>query len=128
MIGPSLGMADDDGAGAGIGQHFGGEITGMGARGLGMAILGADRDFRALRPLRKASDQARRRADQEIGLGRHAGCSFAHRIKLGLGGLEAVHFPVACDQRPDGVGHVDFSPLLGAHPLAEARRQFQIPG
>ena len=31
MIGAPLGMADNDGAGAGIRQHFGREVAGMGA-------------------------------------------------------------------------------------------------
>jgi hypothetical protein len=35
MIGAPLGMADDDRAGAGIRQHFGGDIAGMGAGVLG---------------------------------------------------------------------------------------------
>ena len=44
VIGAPLGMADNDGAGAGIRQHFGRNIAGMGAGGLGMAILRADRE------------------------------------------------------------------------------------
>ena len=31
-----------------------------------------------------------------------------HRFKFGQGGFQAVHFPVAGDQRPDGVGHVNY--------------------
>ena len=44
VIGAPLGMADNDGAGAGIRQHFGRNIAGMGARGLGVTILRADRE------------------------------------------------------------------------------------
>ena len=44
VIGAPLGMADNDGAGAGIRQHFGRDIAGMGARRLGVAILRADRE------------------------------------------------------------------------------------
>ena len=32
-------------------------------------------------------------------------CAGAHRLEFGDGSLEAVHFPVAGNQRPDGVGH-----------------------
>src|SRR4029078_7040764 len=45
MVGTPFRMPDDDGAGAGIRQHFSREIAGMGARGLCMAILGADAEF-----------------------------------------------------------------------------------
>ena len=45
MVGAPLGMPDDDGAGAGIRQHFRREIAGMGARRLRMAILGPDGEF-----------------------------------------------------------------------------------
>ena len=72
MVGAPLGMADDDGAGAGIGQHFGGNIAGMGAGGLGMAILRRrPRAFDAARLVGESRDQGRRRADQQIGLGGH---------------------------------------------------------
>ena len=42
MIGAPLGMADDDGCGAGIRQHFRRNIAGVRAGGLGMAILRPD--------------------------------------------------------------------------------------
>ena len=54
VIGAALGMADDDGGGAGIGQHLGGDIAGMGAGGERMAILRAEQDG--------ASGQRRQRA------------------------------------------------------------------
>ncbi len=44
-----LGMTDNDGVGAGIGQLFSRDIAGMGAGGLGVAILRADRHRRAAR-------------------------------------------------------------------------------
>ena len=43
MIGAALGMADNDRAGAGVRQHLGRKVAGMGARRLGVAILGPDR-------------------------------------------------------------------------------------
>ena len=49
MVGAPLGMADDHRHGAGILEHFGGDIAGMGAGRLGMAILPADRHRGAAR-------------------------------------------------------------------------------
>ena len=69
MIGAPLGMADNDGAGAGIRQHFGRKIAGMGARRLGVAILRADRQaslsraaFSAKAAIRVAGGQTSRSA------------------------------------------------------------------
>ena len=109
MIGAALRMADDDRGGAGIRQHFGREVAGMGARDLGMAILGTDRQrFGSACSIGEAGDQGRRRANQEIGLGSDARGAGTHRVEFGDGGLEAVHFPVAGNHRPDGVGHMTF--------------------
>ena len=74
-----------------------------------MAILRADRE--RLEPSRlvgKGRDQGGRRANQEIGLGGDLGGAREHGLEFAHGGLEAVHFPVAGDQRPDGVGHGGF--------------------
>ena len=40
-VGAALGVADDDGLGAGVGQHLGGEIAGVGACSGGVAVLPA---------------------------------------------------------------------------------------
>ena len=39
VVGPPLGVADDDELAAGIGDHLGGNVAGMGARGCRMAVL-----------------------------------------------------------------------------------------
>ena len=68
VIGAPLGMADNDRAGAGIRQHFGGKIAGMGARRLGVTILRADckvlapRAFSAKAAIRVAGGQTSRSA------------------------------------------------------------------
>ena len=68
VVGAALGMADDDGGGAGIGQHLGGDVAGVGAGRLGVAILAADGDGRAARGFGKAREQSRRRAHHQVGL------------------------------------------------------------
>jgi len=76
----------------------------------------------------EAGDQGGRRANQQVGLtGQRAGPG-DHGFELGQGGFQAVHFPVAGDQRPDGVGHVNYPANVSViDALAEGRRQFQTP-
>ena len=69
----AFGMADDDGTGAGIFEHFGGNIAGIGAGRFGMAVLAADGDARALRQRRKARHQRGWRAYYKVGIGQAAG-------------------------------------------------------
>ncbi len=134
VVGAALGMADDDGRGAGIGQHFRRQIAGVGAGSLGMTILGADRELGAPRLAGKSCDQGGGRAHQQIGLGGHRGGARDHGVEFGHGRFQAVHFPVARDQRPDGVGHVfTLADVSVTDALAEAcgRCQMQaeaIPG
>jgi hypothetical protein len=47
MVGAALGMAEDDMAAARVLEHSCGNISGMGARSRGMAILATDRDAAA---------------------------------------------------------------------------------
>jgi hypothetical protein len=124
VIGAPFGVPDDDGAGAGIRQYFGRNIAGMGSRRLGMAILRPDREvFRAARLLGERRDQRGRRADQKISLGGDSGGARQHGLEFGRGGLEAVHFPVAGNQRPDGVGHIRVScRILMPDSASRARR------
>jgi hypothetical protein len=44
MVGPPLGMSDDHRRGAGIGQHLGGNVAGMGSRRFGVAVLPSNRE------------------------------------------------------------------------------------
>ena len=69
---------------------------------------GANGSFDPARFVGEGRDQGRRRADQQIGLGGHLCRAFEHGVEFGSRALEAVHFPIAGDQRSDGVGHVNF--------------------
>ena len=66
VVGAALGVADDDGDGAGVGEHLGGDVAGVGARGLRVAVLAADREGAA----GEAGEQRAGRADQHVAGGR----------------------------------------------------------
>ena len=66
MVVPALGMADNDEARFGIGQHLGGDVAGMRAGRVGMAVLAADGDASPLGARGESRDQEKRRADQDI--------------------------------------------------------------
>jgi hypothetical protein len=93
MIGAALGMAQNDMACARIGQHRGRQITGVGARGFGVAILRAHVQRRALRDLGHGCDQSGGGAQQHV----TAGCVDRRdqRPHLGQGRARAVHLPIA---------------------------------
>jgi hypothetical protein len=82
----------------GIFEHFGGNIAGEGAGGLGMAVLRPDGDRGATRERRKARDQGCGRADQKVGGRRELPRPGDDSPKLAGGLLQAVHFPVACNE------------------------------
>ena len=91
MVGAALGMADDHGRGAGVLQHLGGDVAGVGAAGRGVAILAADREPGALpprapvrRPASPAGRSWRRRRRQSP-----PRPAVAHRPRLGQGGRQA---------------------------------------
>ena len=112
VIGAAFGMPDDHRTGARIFQHFSGNIAGMGAVGLRVAVLAADTDARPANCARKPSDQRRRWADQDIGLVRPRRDALRHGFGLGQRRRHAVHLPVSGHQRPDfGCRHVPSSPL-----------------
>ncbi len=98
VIVAAFGMADDDGAGAGILEHFGGNIAGIGAGRFGMAVLAADGDARAARQRRKARQQRRRRTYHKVGVGQAAGAG-DDGLKLAGASRKPVHLPIASDQR-----------------------------
>ena len=62
VVGAALGVADDDRHGAGVGEHLGGDVAGVGARGLRVAVLAAEREGAA----GEAGEQRRGRADQDV--------------------------------------------------------------
>ena len=127
VVGAALGMADDDGGGAGIRQHFGGNIAGMGAGRLGMAILRADREAVLNRaPFGEGGNQRRRRADQQIGLCRDSSARRRSSASSSASrGLQAVHLPVAGNQRPMArvMGDFESRTSAGIVPAACASRR-----
>jgi hypothetical protein len=100
MQAAALRMPDDDGAGAGILEHFRREVAREGAGRLGMAVLCSDRHPGAARKRGKACDQGRGRAHQEVGLGVELARAPDDLQELGPRRPQAVHLPVAGNERP----------------------------
>ncbi|MCY1234745.1 hypothetical protein D9M72_473340 [compost metagenome] len=102
MIGAALGMTDNDVGAETIGDHFGGNVAGVGARLLLMAILRADQQRAIVAKRRRHVEQGRRRADQRFDLGGEFALDpFGHRLDLIERGAGSVHLPVAGDERAD---------------------------
>ena len=124
VVGAALGMADDDQLAAGIGDHFGRDVAGMGAGRLGMAVLAADHQRRARRPSprpgRSASPAGRSRrrsvAPPIPALTASSSARLARR---------AVHLPVARDQLPR-LGHAPLAPRIVL--FVRPRRRSKSPG
>ncbi len=62
-------MTDDDVAGAGVAQHLGRHLAGMGAARLGVAILATDQHTASLHRTGHREDERRGRADQHLAVG-----------------------------------------------------------
>ena len=62
----ALGMAEDDPGGAGVSQHGGGDVAGMGTLVVDMAVLAADGDRRSGQQRGDGGDLGERRANQQI--------------------------------------------------------------
>ena len=88
VVGAAFGMAQDHMARAHVLQLRSGDVAGVRARGLGMAILPAGRDALG----RHGLDQHRGRADQHVAAGLGPGQKL---VDLGQGGQGSVHLPVA---------------------------------
>ena len=86
-IGAPLGVADDHVARAAVAQHLGGDLAGMGAARLGVAVLPADQNAASLRRLGHRQDQRRRRADQHLAV---APARLLHAVGDGLGQRQAI--------------------------------------
>ena len=69
VVGAALGMADDDQRAAGVGDHLGRDVAGMGAGFVGVAVLPADLHRRAGDRGDSRGDQRRRRADRHVAVG-----------------------------------------------------------
>ena len=87
-------MADDDVLAAGVDQHVGGDLTGVGAGGVGVAVLSADAHAGLTHSADSSGDAHSGNAQSNIAptaLG-HDGLQLSHKL-LGLGG-SLIHFPV----------------------------------
>ena len=102
VIGAALRVPDDNGAGAGIGQHLGGDVAGVGAGDLRVAVLGANRDPGARRRRSSGLDNGRRRANHDVDLGlQGVTIAFGHGGDLAERTVQTVHLPVSRHQRLD---------------------------
>jgi peptidyl-prolyl cis-trans isomerase D len=103
----TLGMSEDDIGAAGIGQHFGADVAGIGALRLGMAVLAAERDAAAGEHGMDGGKQCRRRAEEKLAGKPTRHSPGAPRQCVGARdpvGAQAVHLPVAGDKLPP-IGH-----------------------
>ncbi len=90
-----------------VGNHLGGDVAGMRARNLGVAILCADFQRAVGGQCRCHIEKRHRRADQ----GRDVACQRVytgrHRLDLVQRRPRTVHFPVAGNQRADIRRHLE---------------------
>ena len=102
VVGATFRMADDHRLGAGICQHLGGDVSGMGAVIVRVAILGAEQNGASGQHHGGLKEQRRRRTDQDIGVGPRAfRQTIEQRPDLGEIRAQAMHLPIAGDERPD---------------------------
>ncbi len=98
MVKAALRVPHDDRTGAGILEHFGGQVARKGARRLAMAVLRPDCDPAAAGERRKARDQGRGRANQNVAPPEIARTG-NDLLQLGRRPLQAVHLPIAGYER-----------------------------
>src|SRR5207302_485771 len=81
---------------------------------------GSDPNMRSLRDCGEGRDQCRRRTNEEVHLAPEVPHAGHHLAEFAGGRLDPIHLPVAGDQRPDGVSHVQFH-------SAEMNMRYQSP-
>src|SRR4029079_3680294 len=99
VIGAPFRMADDHCAAAGILEHFGRDITGVGATGTPVANLTADPDLGALDHRPYGADEGSRWADHDIAFEADVLEHAREQPRLFQRWRGAVHFPVSRHQR-----------------------------
>jgi hypothetical protein len=82
MVGSALGMSDDYGRRAGIGEHFGGDVAGVRAGRSRMAVLRAYRNRGSFGDRAEPANESRRRADHQVRSARDCGRSRDDRLEL----------------------------------------------
>src|SRR5262245_55884496 len=120
-------MADDDGAGAGVLEHFRREVAGEGACRLGTAVLGADPHRTAGRSGGKFGNQCRGWTYQDVDRGELAR-GLGDSRKLCDRGPQAVHLPIARNERtPWRASHLGL-PAFSVFGQAVSRAPRETPG
>ena len=96
MIGPALGMAEDDRGRPGVLEHFRGNVSGMGSAHRPMAVLCTNHQPRSHGLAGQRADEGRRRADHGIHPVRETLLTqpLAHTPGLAERRLQPVHLPV----------------------------------
>ena len=119
MVGAALGMADDDMGAEAVGDHLGGNIAGMRAGGVLVAILRADHQRAVIAQRRCHVEQCRGRADQRIHLFRQCALdALCHGLDLIERGTGAVHLPVSGNKRSNIRRHAYPIPFVLRPPVA----------
>ena len=85
-----------------------------------LEVINTDPNVRSQRDRGEGRDQCRRRTNHEIRLAPEVPHAGQHLAELAGRSLDPVHLPVAGDQRPDGVSHVEFH-------SAEVNMRYQSP-
>ncbi len=106
MIGPALGMSDNDMCGACFPEHLGRDIACMRARYFMMGILAAKTNGLTFERFRRTRKKRRRHTDDCIELASEIGAETgSNRAQFGQGFSRAIHLPVASNQRTDSRSH-----------------------
>jgi hypothetical protein len=99
MIRAPFRMPQDDGAGAGVRQHFRRNIARVRTEGFGMAILTADGNAGTLRSRGKACNQGCGWTNHQVGFAGERPGSRDDLRELSARGGSPVHFPIARNER-----------------------------
>ena len=114
---PPLAVAEDHVGAAGVDEHRAGDLAGVRPAGLPVHVLAAQADRRAFQDRVDRLEEHRRRADDDMDVGRRAD---ARLDRLGQGDAprtaRRIHLPVAGDQQG---AHETGTPSAGVDRLAE---------
>ncbi len=106
----ALAVAQDHMRAAGIDQHRGRELAGVGPAGLPVHVLGTQPDRRALEDRVDLAEEDGRRAEDDAHAGRLADAGLDRlRQGHGFGARRRVHLPVARDQQGAHVTRLSFT-------------------
>ena len=116
VVGAAFGMAHDDKATARVAQHFGADISGMGARRRRVTVLSTQDDRAGVESPVQLGEQRRRRAHDDVAPWRGAERLGGKTARKGdTVGAQTVHFPVSGNQLAP-FGHLGRSISCGSAP------------